>query len=92
MLAELTSDPSDNTSEIAIEVLIWLSAYPDRMRRFLDTSGIQADEIRHQISRPSFQKGLIGFVMNHEPDLLEFSQERSIPIDQIARCHESRVP
>lgn len=91
MLAKLISDTADDTSEIAIEVLIWLSGYPDRMKRFLEISGVQADEIRYQISKPSFQKGLIAFVMNHEPDLVEFSSERGIPVDQIVRCHESRV-
>lgn len=89
MLSETTRANEDaSASDIANEILIWLSGKPDLMKRFLEMSGIQADEIRGQIGKPSFSAGLIGFIMNHEPDLLDFSYERSIPAERVQHCYE----
>lgn len=59
MLAE--SVRSEELAEVAVEVLIWLSVHPDILARFLDVSGVQAQEIRASIARPAFQRG------RHEP-------------------------
>lgn len=75
---------SEELAEVAVEVLIWLSDHPDILARFLDVSGVQPQEIRASMARPAFQRGLIEFVMNHEPDLIAFSAERAIPLGRVA--------
>lgn len=81
-------DQGSELSEIATEVLIWLAAQPDHLGRFLDLSGIRADQIRAQVDNRAFQQGLINFIMSHEPDLVEFCTAREVDPERVARRHE----
>jgi hypothetical protein len=45
-----------------------------RARRFLDLTGIDADELRRRATQPSLLAALIGFLEAHEPDLIEVAE------------------
>jgi hypothetical protein len=84
-----TQMPDDESAEeVSIEILLWMGNKLDIMERFLKMSGIQADDIRGMIGHRSFYAGLFAFVMNHEPDLLDFCQDRNIDMVWTRRCYE----
>lgn len=86
-LKPVTPD-DEQAEEVAIEILVYLSNKLDLMERFLKLSGIQADDIREMIGHRSFYAGLFAFIMNHEPDLLDFCAARNIPADWARLCYE----
>lgn len=90
MLADLKPQaPDDETAEeTAIEILTWLAGEKALMRRFLDLSGIEADDIRASVGRRSFYVGLFIFLLDHEPTLIQFSYRKNIPAEWVRRCYE----
>lgn len=52
------------------------------------TMAAAADDIRGMIGHRSFYAGLFAFVMNHEPDLIDFCQDRNIDATWTRRCYE----
>lgn len=80
---------SAELSEISVEVLIWLASQPDHLGRFLELSGIRADQIRAQVDNRAFQQGLVNFIMSHEPDLIEFCTAREVKPERVAQCYEN---
>lgn len=81
--------PTDESAEeLAITVLTWLSAEPSLMSRFLAISGIDAGSIRGMIGEPGFYGGLTGFLMNHEPTLLQFCQDNALKVEWVQACHQ----
>lgn len=82
---ERTTDES--ASELAITILTWLSAEPQLMSRFLAISGIEAGSIRDAVREPGFFGGLTGFLMNHEPTLLQFCENNAVRVEWVQACH-----
>lgn len=78
----------EQAEEIAIEILLHMSNKLDLMGRFLSMSGIKADEVRDLIGHRSFYAGLFAFIVNHEPDLLEFCAARGIAPEWALLCYE----
>lgn len=66
------SEEKLTANEIAIAVLGWLSTEPEMMNRFLNLSGLGADDLRPLVLDSGFQAGLLDFVVSHEPSLLAF--------------------
>jgi hypothetical protein len=80
--------PTDESAEaLAIGILSWLSTEPSLMSRFLAISGIDAGSIRGMISEPGFYGGLTGFLMNHEPTLMQFCQDNDVKVEWVQACH-----
>lgn len=61
-----------HAEETAIAVLGWLAGEPELMGRFLALSGLEASGLRAAARAPGFLAGLLGFLMNHEPTLMQF--------------------
>jgi hypothetical protein len=81
--------PTDESAEeLAITILTWLSAEPSLMGRFLSMSGIDAGSIRGLIGEPGFYGGLTGFLMNHEPTLMQFCENNGVKVEWVQACHQ----
>jgi hypothetical protein len=78
----------DGAEELAIRILGWLSNEPSLMSRFLAVSGIDAGAIRGMIGEPGFYGGLTGFLMNHEPTLMQFCQDSDVKVEWVQACHQ----
>jgi hypothetical protein len=81
--------PTDESAEaLAITILSWLSADPSLMSRFLAISGIDAGAIRGMIGEPGFYGGLTGFLMDHEPTLMQFCGDNDVRVEWVQACHQ----
>ena len=78
---------AESAEDLAISILAWLSAEPQLMSRFLAISGIDAGAIRQAAGEPGFYGGLTGFLMNHEPTLLQFCQDNDVRVEWVQACH-----
>lgn len=61
-----------DAEDTAISVLVWLAGEPDLLARFLALSGIEASTMRDAAKEPGFLAGVLGFLMAHEPTLMDF--------------------
>jgi hypothetical protein len=88
-----TADPklqqptAETAEQLAITILSWLSDQPSLMSRFLAISGIEAGAIRGMIGDPGFYGGLTGFLMGHEPTLMQFASEAGVNVEWVQACH-----
>lgn len=89
-MPERSKKPTPSTEEadaLAVTILTWLAGQPDLMGRFLALTGIEADQLRHVVREPGFAGGLTGFLMNHEPTLVAFSQDNDVSVEFVQSCH-----
>lgn len=56
----------------AVAVLGWLANEPEMLSRFLALSGVQPTQLRQVVGDPAFLAGMLEFLMQHEPTLMEF--------------------
>ncbi len=61
-----------DAEDTAIAVLVWLAGEPELMGRFLALTGLEASNMRDAAKEPGFLAGVLGFLMNHEPTLMDF--------------------
>lgn len=85
--------PSDETAEaLAQEILIWVANDIKLLERFLDLTGITANEIRSMVGTIDLYAGLTGFLMNHEPTLMDFCLATNNKVEWVQACHYHFVP
>jgi Protein of unknown function (DUF3572) len=63
---------ADHAEHVAIAVLGWLASEPDMLGRFLSLTGVEPSQMRQAISDPEFLSGMLDFIVQHEPTLLDF--------------------
>jgi hypothetical protein len=78
-------EPFDAES-LSINALVWIASDPVMMRRFLDLTGIEADQIRTAAQEPAFLAGVLKFILAHEPTLLAFAQSADIHPSSVAKA------
>jgi hypothetical protein len=76
----------DAAQALAIEVLAFLAAEPERLGRFLAITGIGPLEIRAAASQADFLAGVLGYVVGDEPLLLAFAKEAQIKPDTVMQA------
>jgi hypothetical protein len=57
-------------STIALAALVWILEQPDRANRLLDLTGLSPDGLRAGAGDAGLQAAVLGFLGNHEPDLV----------------------
>lgn len=72
---------------LAASALQFIAQDMDRMGRFLAMTGIGPLEIRERVNDPIFMGGVLDFLLNFEPDLIEFIEFAGVEPDfpKIAR-------
>jgi hypothetical protein len=66
------SNSSAHAEQTAIAVLTWLAGEPDMLGRFLSLTGVEPGQMRQAIHNPEFMAGMLDFIVQHEPTLLDF--------------------
>jgi Protein of unknown function (DUF3572) len=79
------AQPFDAES-LSINALLWIANDPVMLRRFLDLTGIEADQIRTAAQEPAFLAGVLKFLTSHEPSLLTFSESIGIHPSQVSKA------
>jgi hypothetical protein len=75
-----------DAEETAIAVLVWLASEPELMGRFLALTGLEASNLREAAKEPGFLAGVLGFLMSHEPTLLDFCASTGTKPETISRA------
>lgn len=61
--------------KLAIEALSFIAADPDRLGRFLASTGIGPADIRAAAGEPLFLAGILDHLANNETELVAFAKE-----------------
>jgi len=73
------SSPTTNDSEaLALAALAATLTDERRAQRFLDLTGLDADELRRRAGERSLLAATLGFLEAHEPDLLEVAKALNV--------------
>ena len=79
-----TLSPSKESAEtLAIQALGFLAADEDRLLAFLGLTGIGMDEIRDRAADSAFLAGVLDYLLQDEPTLLEFAEAQAIRPEMI---------
>ena len=75
-----------DAENVAIQALAFLAADPERLGRFLATTGIGPGEIRAAARERSFLAGVLDHIADDESAMLAFAQDAGLPPELIARA------
>jgi hypothetical protein len=66
---------NDDATALALRALAATLGEPKRAERFLALTGLDADQLRERLGDPGLLSAVIGFLENHEPDLVAVAKE-----------------
>ena len=78
---------SRDPDEVAITLLGVLANTPERLGRFLETTGLAADNLRRAAAEPSFSAAILEYVASDEALLLELASESGLTPSVIGAAH-----
>jgi hypothetical protein len=70
----------------AIQALTFIGEEPERLARFLDMTGIEAEQIRSAAREPGFLVGVLEHMLGDESLLTAFASSAGIDPAEIARA------
>ena len=82
MLSNTTNTPPD-AEALALAALAATLTDERRAQRFLDLTGLDADELRSRVGDRAVLAAALGFLEAHEPDLVEVAQAIGIKPEAI---------
>lgn len=74
---------------IAAEALTFLAGEPERLRRFLDITGLSPATLRQAAAAPGFAASLLDYIAGDERCLLAFADDSGRDPAAIARLREA---
>lgn len=77
-----------DAEDTAIAVLVWLAGEPELMGRFLTLTGLEANNLREAAREPGFLAGVLSFLMNHEPTLMDFCAATGTRPEEVSRAFQ----
>lgn len=83
MMPPKTSQNSEQAEVLALQVLGFLAADPERLQRFMDLSGLDVPAIRASAADPAFLAGLLDHLLSDESLLLIFAEEHGLRPERI---------
>ncbi|HEY5459965.1 MAG TPA: DUF3572 family protein [Sphingomicrobium sp.] len=83
MLTHRTNDGPGDAEALALAALAATLTDERRARRFLDLTGLDADELRARAGERGLLAALLAFLEAHEPDLVEVAQAIGIKPEKL---------
>ena len=77
---------------LAVEALGFLSGAPERLVRFLETTGMRPDSLRSAAQSPDVLPGVLDYLASDEALLLAFSEEAAVPPDSVMQARHLLSP
>ena len=68
---------------IALQALGWVLLDQDRAERLLALTGLDPRELRSGLEDPTMLASLLGFLANHEPDLIACAEAIGVTPDKL---------
>ncbi|QTD54787.1 DUF3572 domain-containing protein [Parasphingorhabdus cellanae] len=81
---ETNSNISAETEILALKALGWVLQDEDRAQRLLALTGLDPRELRSGLEDPAMLSSLLGFLANHEPDLVACAESIGVSPDKLA--------
>ena len=81
---ETNEDAQALAQELALRALVWTLGEPDRAQRLLDTTGLDPADLRARAGEPAVLGAVIGFLCNHEPDLVACAEDLGVRPETLA--------
>ena len=69
---------------LALQALGWVLQNEDRAQRLLALTGLDPRELRSGLEDPEMLSSLLGFLINHEPDLIACAEAIGVSPEQLA--------
>jgi Protein of unknown function (DUF3572) len=76
-------------SELGIAALQFLAEDSERLRRFLDLSGLGPHNLRQAAAEPTFLASVLDHIMSDERLLVVFAQSQDLKPEAVARAREA---
>ncbi len=77
---------SSQAESIGVFGLGFIAQNEKLLARFLSMTGIEAGMIRQAAAEPGFLAGVLGFIIAHEPTLLEFCEQSGFAPQDVERA------
>ena len=82
--------PSGKDAEtIGIDALGFLASHDELMRRFLDLTGLEVNQLRTEAAKPAFFVGLLDFLLANEDDLMDFAGSVGLDPSEVERARDA---
>ena len=91
MLSHTTNEPGD-AEALALAALAATLTDERRARRFLDLTGLDADELRARAGERGLLAATLAFLEAHEPDLVEVAQAIGVKPENLVRARLELEP
>jgi hypothetical protein len=79
-------------TELAVKALHYIAEDRERLRRFLDTTGIQPEAIRSAAQMPSFLPSLLDYVLDHEWLVTGLAAYAGVDPSAVASARDALTP
>ncbi|SFP78487.1 DUF3572 family protein [Sphingomonas rubra] len=81
--------PDTNADALALQALAWTLADEDRAQRLIDTTGLFPDDLRARLDEPAVLGAALGFLENHEPDLVACAADLGVPPEALVAARRA---
>ncbi|WP_427023060.1 DUF3572 domain-containing protein [Aureimonas ureilytica] len=73
---------------IGVDALSFLASNPELLKRFLDVTGMEADQLRQAAAKEHFFVAILDFILAHEPTVLDFAAAAGLDPAEIGMARE----
>ena len=80
-------DTSHDPAMLGLRALVWTLAEPARAMRLLDVTGLTPADLKASASDPTTLSAVLGFLENHEPDLVACAAELGVRPEALVAAH-----
>lgn len=81
---ETNCNMDGETQILALQALGWVLQDENRAQRLLSLTGLDPRQLRSGLEDPTMLSSLLGFLANHEPDLIACAEEIGVPPEKLA--------
>jgi len=74
---------------LALSALGWVLGDPDRAERLLSLTGLTAEALRDGLTEPAVLGAVLGFLADHEPDLLLAADALNVTPETLIAAHRA---
>ncbi len=79
-------DSNEDAEALALRALVWTLGEPDRAMRLLSVTGLEPHDLRARASDPTVLSAALGFLENHEPDLIACAESLGVKPEALVRA------
>ena len=80
--------PNDRAAILALGALGWILNADSRADRFLSLTGLDVDTLRERAGEPAILAATLGFLENHEPDLIACADALGVTPSALVAAHQ----